>query len=184
MMKEKLKRISKTLSYVLRHQPDSIGITLEPAGWVEVDVLLAALRRSGTSVERAVLDQVVAENDKQRFEFDDSGRRIRARQGHSTEVDLGYEPATPPAVLFHGTAIHNLTSIRERGLVKGNRHHVHLSTNRETMVAVGRRHGKPIVLAVDSAAMHAAGHSFFLTANQVWLTEHVPPQFLREELEG
>jgi putative RNA 2'-phosphotransferase len=178
MQTEKLKRISKNLSYVLRHRPDSIGIELEQGGWIDVESLLLALARAGKQITREILHEVVAKNDKQRFEFNDDGLRIRARQGHSVEVELGYEPATPPDVLYHGTAVHNLDSIFQQGLLKGRRHHVHLSTNRQTMIQVAMRHGKPVVLAVQAGQMHAAGHAFFVTGNRVWLTEHVPPGYI------
>ena len=173
-----LKKISKRLSFVLRHRPDSVGLELQDGGWITVDDLLAALATSGPSVSRLVLDQVVADNDKQRFEFSEDGARIRARQGHSTEVDLGYQPATPPDVLFHGTARHHLASILEQGLLKGRRHHVHLSTNKETMIAVATRHGKPVLISIDAKRMLADGHEFFVTGNHVWLTDHVPPDYL------
>src|SRR6185436_19859374 len=124
-----------------------------------------------------ILQQVVAHNDKQRFELSDDGLRIRARQGHSVEVELGYEPAIPPSVLYHGTATRNLDSIFAQGLLKGRRHHVHLSTNKETMIQVAMRHGKPVLLVVQSAQMHAVGHEFFVTGNNVWLTKHVHSQF-------
>ncbi|MHC2066328.1 RNA 2'-phosphotransferase [Bremerella sp. T1] len=176
---DKRKSVSKRLSYVLRHRPDSIGISLSPGGWVTVEELLAALSQHGKTVSRDLLDEVVRTNDKQRFEFSEDGSQIRARQGHSAKVDLQYEVATPPELLFHGTATRFLESIFEQGLIKGRRHHVHLSTNRETMIAVGQRHGKPVVLAVDAQRMHAAGHEFFVTENDVWLTDHVPPEYLR-----
>lgn len=175
---QSLKKISKQLSYILRHRPDSIGLVLQPGGWLEIDELLAALGRNGRSVSPAVLERVVAENDKQRFEFSDDRLRIRARQGHSTDVDLGYQPAAPPDVLYHGTATRHLESIFQQGLVKGRRHHVHMSTNKETMLQVGMRHGKPVLLSIDAARMVAAGHEFFVTGNQVWLTDHVPPEYL------
>jgi putative RNA 2'-phosphotransferase len=124
------------------------------------------------------LERVVAENDKQRFEFSEDGLRIRARQGHSTEVELGYEPATPPDVLYHGTATRHLDSILQHGLVKGRRHHVHMSTNKETMIQVGMRHGKPVLLSIDAKRMLADGHTFYVTGNHVWLTDHVPPEYL------
>jgi putative RNA 2'-phosphotransferase len=172
------KQISKRLSYVLRHRPDSVGIDLEDGGWVEVERLLASLAQEGEPVSREVLAEVVATSDKQRFELSEDGARIRARQGHSAPVDLGYAPAVPPEVLFHGTARHNLESILRTGLNKGRRHHVHLSTNKQTMLQVGQRHGQPALLAIAAARMHAAGHAFFLTGNQVWLTDHVPPEYL------
>ncbi len=173
-----LKPISKQLSYILRHRPDSVGLELQEGGWVGVDDLLAALAQSGPGISLEVLKRVVAENDKGRFEFSDDGARLRARQGHSTPVELGYTPTTPPDVLFHGTATRFLDSILQQGLLKGRRSHVHLSTNQETMLQVGMRHGKPVLLAVDAAGMQHDGHVFLVTGNHVWLTDHVPPQYL------
>lgn len=178
MEPHQLKPISKSLSYVLRHRPDSVGLELETGGWTTVEALLDAFNKAGKKLSMEILTEVVTQNDKQRFEFSDDGRRIRARQGHSVEVELGYEPAVPPSVLYHGTATRNLDSIFAQGLLKGRRHHVHLSTNKETMIQVAMRHGKPVLLVVQSAQMHAAGHEFFVTGNNVWLTEHVPSQFI------
>jgi putative RNA 2'-phosphotransferase len=179
MNREVLKTASKRLSYVLRHRPDSVGIELADGGWVAVETLLAALAQSGRACSRALIGQVVAENDKRRFEFSTDGSRIRARQGHSVAVDLGYASADPPAVLYHGTATRNLPAIFEQGLLKGRRHHVHLSTDRQTMLAVAMRHGKPALLAIDARRMHVDGHRFHRTGNDVWLTEHVPPEYLK-----
>lgn len=178
MNADQRKRISKSLSYVLRHAPESIGIQLETGGWVAVETLLQAWSQQGQPLLLDGLKEVVAASDKQRFEFSEDGQRIRARQGHSVEVELGYQPATPPDVLYHGTARHNLDSIFQAGLNKGRRHHVHMSTNRQTMIQVGMRHGQPVVLAVAAARMFAEGHEFFVTGNNVWLTDHVPPQYL------
>ena len=127
---------------------------------------------------RAELDEIVATSDKQRFAFSDDGRRIRASQGHSVEVDLGYHPAEPPDVLFHGTVEKFLPSIREQGLLKGTRHHVHLSPDEETAHKVGQRRGKPVILKVNASEMYTAKFAFFVTPNAVWLTEHVPPQYI------
>lgn len=176
------KQISKQMSCLLRHRPESAGLTLTEGGWVEVDQLLAAIGDAQSPVTLEKLIEVVETNDKQRFELSDDRLRIRARQGHSTEVDLGYEPAAPPDVLYHGTARHFVPSIREQGLLKGRRHHVHLSTNRETMLAVGQRHGAPVLIEVDAQRMHADGYTFYVTGNDVWLTDHVPPQYLREQV--
>jgi putative RNA 2'-phosphotransferase len=180
MSHDNLKKVSKSMSYVLRHRPDSIGLTLGPDGWVLIDKLLAAFGRNGKRYSKQLIETVVAESDKQRFELSEDGSMIRARQGHSVEVDLGYEPAVPPDVLFHGTATRHLASILEKGLIKGNRHHVHLSTNKETMLAVAMRHGKPVLLAIDAKQMHADGYPFYVTGNQVWLTDHVPTRYLSE----
>ena len=173
------KNLSRRLSYVLRHRPDTIGITLDDAGWTDVDALLDALRVRGRAVTRGTLERCVETNDKKRFEFSEDGGRIRARQGHSVPVELGYTPVPPPPVLFHGTVPRALESIEATGLTPRNRHHVHLSADLKTATTVGSRRGRPVILVVDSAAMASAGHRFFRTDNGVWLTNHVPPEYLR-----
>lgn len=171
-------RVSKRLSYVLRHRPDSVGISLDDAGWVDVDVLLGALAASGPPVTRAELERVVATNDKRRFAFDVSGTRIRASQGHSVAVELGYAPETPPAILFHGTTERALAAVLAGGLRPGRRHAVHLSADPATARIVGARRGRPAVLRVDAAAMSADGTVFTRSANGVWLVAAVPPGYL------
>jgi putative RNA 2'-phosphotransferase len=171
-------RVSKRLSYVLRHRPGSVGLTLDAAGWVEVDALLAALAAHGLPLTRAELEQVVATNDKQRFAFDATGTRIRASQGHSVAVHLGYAAAPPPPELFHGTVERFLPTILAEGLRPGRRHAVHLSPDVATARTVGARRGRPVVLRIDAAAMAADGHVFTRSANGVWLTEAVPPRYL------
>ena len=169
---------SKFLAGVLRHNPGKIGIELDAAGWVDIDVLLAALARRGRRIGRTRLDYVVAHNNKKRFEYDASGTRIRASQGHSVPVDLGYEACVPPETLYHGTATRSLDSIFHEGLKPGSRHHVHLSVDIETAAKVGARHGKPAVLVVAAGRMHEDGREFFRSTNGVWLTEHVAPEYL------
>jgi putative RNA 2'-phosphotransferase len=169
---------SKYLAGVLRHNPGKIGIELDAAGWVEVDVLLAALARRGRRIGRTRLDHIVAGNNKKRFEYDEAGTRIRASQGHSVPVDLGYAVCVPPETLYHGTATRSLEPIFGEGLKPGRRHHVHLSADLETAVKVGARHGKPAVLLVAAARMHQDGREFFRSTNGVWLTEHVAPRYL------
>jgi putative RNA 2'-phosphotransferase len=171
-------RVSKRLSFVLRHRPDSVGLTLDDAGWVDVDTLLDALAAHGLSLPRAGLEHVVATNDKCRFAFDESGTRIRASQGHSVEVALGYAPATPPDVLFHGTVERFLPAILEEGLRPGRRHAVHLSADAETAKTVGQRRGRPVVLRVDAAGLAAGGAEISRSANGIWLVDAVPPEFL------
>lgn len=169
---------SKFLSFVLRHRPESIGITLDPGGWVDIEVLLKACNQHGRALSRAVLLEIVATSPKQRFAISDDGLRVRANQGHSTRVELGHAPAEPPEVLFHGTVAGLLPSIRSQGLLRMARHHVHLSADEATARAVGGRRGSPVVLTVAARAMCAAGHPFFVTPNQVWLTDRVPPEFI------
>lgn len=170
---------SKYLARHLRHQPEALGLTLDPGGWVAVDALLAAMRRHGIELSRAQLDEIVARNNKQRFSFDETGTRIRANQGHSIPVDLQLAPATPPDALYHGTSKATIGPILREGLQKMRRQHVHLSRDKATAIKVGSRHGAPIVLLVDAAAMARDGYQFFLSDNGVWLTDHVPPQYLR-----
>ncbi|MBS2963984.1 RNA 2'-phosphotransferase [Actinocrinis puniceicyclus] len=177
---EQLVRLSKWISLRLRHDPAAIALNLDAAGWASVEELIAASAGRGVRFDREALEAVVAGNDKRRFEFDESGARIRARQGHSIAVDLGYADAEPPAVLFHGTATRFLPGIRSGGLLPMNRHDVHLSADATTARNVGARHGRAIVLAVDAAAMVAQGHTFRVTGNGVWLTAAVPPRYLSE----
>jgi RNA:NAD 2''-phosphotransferase len=165
---------SKLLSLVLRHQPEELGIELDPAGWTSVDALIEALRRRDPAWSLERLQAIVAESEKKRFAFDASGTRIRASQGHSVEVDLGYEAQVPPALLYHGAVARFLDTIRARGLLKGDRHHVHLSSDVATARLVGARRGEPVILTIRAAELNSAGHAFFLSANGVWLTEHVP----------
>ncbi|MEV0049568.1 RNA 2'-phosphotransferase [Saccharopolyspora shandongensis] len=170
-------RVSKYLAKHLRHQPERIGIELDEHGWVAVDELLAAAGSHGFPISRAELVRVVEDNDKQRYVID--ADRIRASQGHSAAVDLDLPVAHPPAWLFHGTVARNLACIRAEGLRPMNRHHVHLSVDRETAKRVGARRGRPVVLTVDAAGMHEAGHEFRVSANGVWLVDHVRPEFIR-----
>ncbi len=178
-MRQDFVRKSKLLSLVLRHDPSHAGIQLDSEGWVAVDALLAGLATRYPEFTRALLEEIVATNDKRRFVLSPDGTRIRAAQGHSIDVDLGLEPAEPPARLFHGTASRNLDSIRAQGLVPRGRHHVHLSVDERSAMQVGARHGKPVVLAIDAGAMARAGRAFYLSENDVWLADEVPPAFIR-----
>lgn len=172
-----MERTSKFLSYVLRHHPEAIGLTLDARGWVEIEVLLAALATHDHPLTREGLDELVRTSDKQRFAVE--GTRIRANQGHSVAIDLALAPREPPATLFHGTVDRFLEAIRREGLIKGSRSHVHLSADLDTAKSVGARRGKPVVLEVDAGTMHRAGHAFFLSENGVWLVDAVPAAFIR-----
>lgn len=178
-MRKELIRISKFLSLVLRHKPGEIGITLDDGGWVEVEILLAAAQQHGTEITRELLVEVVNTNDKKRFAFSENGLKIRASQGHSIDVELDYTPVTPPEILYHGTATRFLESIKAQGLLKGSRHHVHLSADEMTAAKVGARHGKPVVLIIEASRMQADGFLFYQSANGVWLTNHIAPQYIR-----
>ena len=169
---------SKFLSFILRHQPEAIGLTLDSEGWADIDDLLARANNSGRKLTRSILESVVQHNDKKRFTISDDGRRIRAAQGHSTQaVAMTHAEKTPPEFLYHGTATRFLDSIRKQGILARSRHHVHLSDNEQTAVGVGQRHGKPVVLRIRALAMVEQGWKFYQADNGVWLVERVPPEF-------
>jgi putative RNA 2'-phosphotransferase len=178
MATDRVVRVSKYLSRHLRHRPERLGLELAEGGWVEVSTLLRACAAAGFPITRAELEHVVAVNDKQRFGFDETGTRIRANQGHTVPVDLGLAVEAPPSVLYHGTYEAVVPAIRVEGLHPMARHDVHLSPDTETARRVGARRGRPVILAVDAAAMVTAGHSFRRSANGVWLTGAVPPEFI------
>lgn len=181
MDQRKATTISKFLSLVLRHKPEVIDLQLDSGGWANVEELLRKCSQSGRPVTRAELVEVVNTNNKQRFAFTTNGAMIRASQGHSIAVDLGYEPIEPPMGLWHGTATRFVDRILSTGLLKMNRQHVHLSADRITAYTVGQRHGTPVVFRVAARDMYNDGHGFFLSANGVWLTGHVPAKYLQKE---
>ena len=180
----KNKKISKFLSLVLRHQPQTIKITLDKEGWADIETLIANINRFnslGFSLNRSQLDKVVATNDKKRFEISHDGSQIRAVQGHSTDqVARSFEPKIPPNPLYHGTAKHALSSIFEQGLTPQSRQYVHLSEALDTAKKVGIRHGKLQVLMIDTQAMLDNNFEFYQAENGVWLVKTVPPQFIKE----
>lgn len=170
--------ISKLLSYALRHSPSALGLNLDQQGWAYIVDVLVGLRRKGHELTYEGLQQLVAGNDKQRFAISDDRTKIRASQGHSIKVDLQLEPKQPTDILYHGTAKKNLESIREKGILKGNRNHVHLSGNPNTARRVGQRHGEAIVLIVDAPMMNVDDHEFYFSDNGVWLTDYVAPRYI------
>lgn len=175
-------RLSKLLSLALRHEPSVLGLSLDASGWAHVDAVLRGLAAKGELVTAEELEAIVASSDKQRFALDGSTAKIRANQGHSVSVDLGLVPRSPPPVLFHGTVERFLESIRQSGLVSGERTHVHLSSDEETARAVARRRaGTPMILRVRALELHHVGGVFFQSENGVWLTAHVPPAFIEPE---
>ena len=176
-----IKKLSKFLSLILRHKPKTIGITLDEHGWADVEELLQKINKTGRSIDLPLLERIVAENDKQRFSFSADKKRIRANQGHSVHVDVELKPVEPPAVLYHGTVEKNRASIEAKGLIKGNRLHVHLSENIETAIKVAaRRKGKNIVYRVFAGEMYRDGFLFYRSVNGVWLTDRVPAKYLSE----
>ncbi|WP_038492023.1 RNA 2'-phosphotransferase [Janthinobacterium agaricidamnosum] len=180
-MSKQLSDISKFLSYVLRHQPDAVGITLDLEGWTDITALIAAAANDGKRLDRDLIQAVVTTSDKKRFAISEDGLRIRAVQGHSTEsVDIKYVENVPPELLYHGTAIHFMESIRKEGLLAGSRQYVHLSQDEQAALAIGSRHGQPIVLKIEALRVHQHGFKFFQAENGVWLTKKVPAQFLED----
>jgi putative RNA 2'-phosphotransferase len=171
--------LSKFLSLVLRHKPEEIGIVLDEQGWTDIDILIAKANEKGVKMDRDILRLVVESNSKKRFAFNETGQRIRASQGHSVEVELGYVRQEPPAILYHGTATKSVDSILKAGLEKRQRHHVHLSADVETAKNVGMRYGKPVIFEVSALQMHGDKFEFFLSQNGVWLTDHVPVRYLK-----
>lgn len=170
---------SKFLSYVLRHEPHAIGITLDSEGWADVDALIAGSKAAGRELDRELIQAVVSSSDKKRFALSDDNRRIRAVQGHSTKsVAIRHVAKEPPTFLYHGTATRFLDSILAEGLRPGQRHHVHLSEDMSTATTVGERYGKPVILRVEALRMHQQGFRFFQADNGVWLVEQVPANSL------
>lgn len=178
MTQDQQKRISKRLSLHLRHEPGGLGLVLEEGGWVAVDQLLAASSKVHFAISRDELEYVVTNNDKQRFAFDESGKKIRASQGHSIEIDLQLEPQIPPEILYHGTAQKSIQSVLQTGLKPMSRHAVHLSVDKQTAMQVGARHGAPVMLKILAGDMARAGHWFYCSANGVWLVDAVPVKWL------
>ena len=172
------KGISKLLSYILRHSPETIGLKLDENGWADVNELIAKFDLYDKRIDFELLDYIVENNDKKRFAFNDDKTRIRASQGHSIAVELNLNQAEPLAYLYHGTIEKFLSDIKSQGLQKMTRQHVHLSADRETANKVGGRRGKPVILTINSGAMHRAGYKFYLSANNVWLTDVVPAEYI------
>lgn len=172
-MRKELQKQSKFLSKILRHDPDSVGISLSDKGWANVSDILKILK-----IKKEELDEIVETNDKKRFEFDEHQVRIRARQGHSIDVDVELQSYTPTNSLYHGTATRFLDSIMKHGLEKQSRKHVHLSDNESTAQNVGSRHGTPVVLKIDAIQMQKDGFEFFKSNNGVYLTDNVPSKYI------
>ena len=171
-------RISRFLSLVLRHEPATANVSMDHNGWVRVDLLLKGLNAKGYVVTREILDNVVATNNKKRFEYSEDNKSIRASQGHSVNIDLGYKPETPPDTLYHGTTYRFIHLIKQTGLAKQKRHAVHLSLDADTAINVGSRHGKPCILIINAKQMAEDGFKFYKSANGVWLVDSVPMKYI------
>ncbi|AYY80528.1 MULTISPECIES: RNA 2'-phosphotransferase [Proteus] len=179
-MKDKV-QISRFLSYILRHAPESIGLSLDAQGWGEISQLILLTQKKGTPLTLELINDVVKTNDKKRFAISEDGLFIRAVQGHSLKTTVAYQAITPPKILYHGTATRFIDSIFNQGLIPNGRQYVHLSQDYKTAVNVGNRHGKAVVLIVDSEKMFSEGFEFYQSDNGVWLTLFVPVNYLKIE---
>lgn len=182
-MEKNLDQLSKFLSFILRHKPESIGITLDEHGWANVEDLLAGINKT-QFIDMAMLEEIVATDNKQRYSFNEDRTLIRANQGHSIPVDVELEKKEPPEYLWHGTGEKFVASIKEQGLIPKSRLYVHLSPDYDTAVKVGTRHGKPVIFKVASGQMAAEGYDFYCSVNGVWLTKKVPVEYLIESAEA
>lgn len=178
MNEKQKKEIGKFLSLILRHSPETIQITLDENGWADTATLISHCGQHGKIVTQQDLEEIVLTNDKQRYAFNEDRTKIRANQGHSIDVDLALTTAVPPETLYHGTVSKFLDAIRQEGLRKMSRQHVHLSKDRTTAEKVGSRRGAPVILTIQSGAMHRDGIIFYLSENGVWLTDEVPAKYI------
>ncbi|EGC04772.1 RNA 2'-phosphotransferase [Ruminococcus albus] len=172
--------LGRFISLVLRHQPQTIGLTLDEHGWADTKALIKGVCATGRKLDIETLERIVRENNKQRYSFNADKSKIRANQGHSIAVDVEMNIAEPPSVLYHGTAADCLDSIREKGILKMSRNYVHLSKDVDTAVKVGSRHGKPVILVIDTAKMSADGFVFRISENGVWQSEDIPWKYVTE----
>lgn len=175
-----LTRTSRYISLILRHKPETIGITLDEHGWADVDELIAGVSRTHPLTMK-LLEEIVRTDEKQRYSFNGDKTLIRANQGHSIPVDVELPKLEPPAILYHGTGQKYVPSIDHQGLLPKSRLYVHLSADKDTAVKVGRRHGPPIVYTVQAGKMFEDGYLFYRSVNGVWLTKEVPIEYLAKQ---
>lgn len=172
--------LSRFLSFILRHKPESIGIKLDEHGWARVDELISGVNKTHF-LTMEMLEEIVRTDEKMRYSFNSDKTLIRANQGHSIPVDVEPKELDPPSVLYHGTAEKYVDSIEKNGLIPKSRLYVHLSSDFETAVNVGSRHGNPVVYSVDAKSMLRDGYKFYLSENGVWLTNEVPASYLSKQ---
>lgn len=176
-----LTNTSRFISLILRHKPETIGITLDEHGWADVSELIEGIRKT-QSFNMEMLEEIVRTDNKQRYSFNEDKTLIRANQGHSIPVDVELQEVLPPEYLWHGSAQKYFQSIREQGLIPKSRLYVHLSGDMETAVNVGKRHGKPVIFKVHSGDMAKDGYKFYRSVNGVWLTKEVPVKYLEADI--
>lgn len=177
-MNKELKKVSKYFSYLLRHEPESIGLSLNENGWASIDELIH--KTIDFKLNRDLIEIVVETNDKKRFSISDDGLYIRANQGHSIDIELELKPIQPPEYLIHGTAERFVETIKKQGLKKMQRHHVHLSQSQVVARAVGARYGRPVLLTISAQDMFNDGFQFYKSENNVWLVDSVPEKYINE----
>lgn len=170
--------VGKFISLILRHKPETIGIILDKHGWADVDELVRGVSKKFKGFDNTSLVEIVLNNDKQRYSFNDDRTKIRANQGHSINVDVELKKQKPPIWLYHGTGLKYVNSIDKEGLKPKSRLYVHLSGDKTTAKAVGKRHGELACYIVAAEAMHRDGYEFYLSENGVWLTKEVPNEYL------
>ena len=175
---QNLKKKSKFLALVLRHNPSVAHIELDDNGWADVDELIKGSEKANAVLTQEILDEIVETDNKQRYAYNDDKTKIRANQGHSIDVDVELEEKDPPDTLYHGTANRFVDSIMKKGLESRGRKYVHLSMDVSTATTVGRRHGSPAILEIDTKKMSESGLLFYLSKNNVWLTEYVDPKYI------
>ena len=170
----RLVKISQKLAGLLRHRTDPMYIDLN-GGWADVNEIISALKARFPEVDRAVIDEIVANDEKGRYSFDITG----TNQGHSIPgVKIEMERPQPPELLYHGTARRFLPSILREGLKPMSRQYVHISPDIETAVKVGKRHGAPVVLVIRAGDFVKDGNVLMRSYNGVWQAERVPPEYL------
>jgi len=178
--KNKKKEASKYLSYILRHSPQTIGLNIDEHGWADIEELIQNTKKyKNRDLTFEMIQEIVETDDKKRYVLSDDGKRIRACQGHSINVDLQLTEKAPPLILYHGTARRFLDSIMKGGLKPQNRQYVHLSMTEEVALSVGKRHGQPVILQIKAYNMYEEGYRFYLSENNIWLTEFVPVKYLQ-----
>jgi len=182
MTKKEQTTISKFMSLALRHEPQKVDIQLDEHGWANTEKLITGINNIGYTVTLEDIKKIVETNDKQRFKFNDDFTQIRANQGHSVKINVDLKEITPPDILYHGTSLSNLDSIQKNGIRSQSRLHVHLSSDKETAKQVGSRHGKPVILIINTKQMYMDKYNFYLSENKVWLTDKVPPKYIKNHI--
>ncbi|HCI2563749.1 TPA: RNA 2'-phosphotransferase [Clostridioides difficile] len=173
-------KLSIFISLILRHKPETIGIKLDDYGYADVNELIEKINNTGRNINIEILEQIVKEDNKQRYSFNDDRSKIRANQGHSINVNVELRELEPPKCLYHGTATRFLENIKKEGIIRQSRLYVHLSNDIDTAVKVGKRHGVPVVLKINTGKMYENGYKFYLSENNIWLCKYIPFEYVEK----